>query len=119
MIVERRAIKDLPVQEFSLPIPPAPAVDRALEQDILVNWFEVAGRSLRDQRPRRQLTPVAVEITLANPKRHSEIEPRIAPLLSLLVRCGVIPAHDSTVVRSVSANWGEVEKCRLVVRRAE
>ena len=117
MRVERRRIQTPPPQIFEIPVPPHAPSEIADAQDILNDWYEAAGEALLAQRPRRHTSPIAVEVVMASPKRHADIGTRIPPLLRLLVRCGVIPTHDSTTVRSVSARWGDVERCQLILRR--
>lgn len=117
MIVQRARIKDRFAQVLVLPMPPGFVQGAKGRVENLARWGETASRMLTEQRPRRELSPVEIEITFANPTRHSEIEPRIAPVLGLLVQHGVIPTSDSTVVQKISAGWGDVDKCELVLRR--
>jgi hypothetical protein len=118
MIVQRAVIKDRLPQTIQLPMPPGSSQPGATSSENLARWCEAASRMLIEQRPRRYLSPVEIEIVFAKPKRHAEIETRIAPVLGLLVQHGVIPTSDSTVLKKISASWGDVGKCELTFRSA-
>ncbi|MBX3533386.1 MAG: RusA family crossover junction endodeoxyribonuclease [Xanthobacteraceae bacterium] len=64
--------------------------------------------------PAFSLGRVDVSIYLAMPRRPSDIDNRIKPLMDSLQRCEVIRGDDNRFVRSVRAAWSEEEsKCRL------
>jgi hypothetical protein len=116
MIVTRASLAPPDPLVLALPSPPPFAGAAPGAAAPFARWRDEAEAALKRQRLRRFSGEVEIEIVFAAPKRRSDLAARIAPLLLLLVRAGILPASDSTVVRSLRASWGNVAQCELTVR---
>lgn len=77
-------------------------------------WKDEADGALWTQSKKPISGPVNVTITLRDKGRY-DCDNKIKCLLDLLVRHGIIPDDDRTVVRRVVAQVGDVQGCEIEI----
>ncbi|WP_423415544.1 RusA family crossover junction endodeoxyribonuclease [Hyphomicrobium sp. B1] len=84
-------------------------------------WSDVAGWTIRVERPRKFLGPVSIEIRAGIPRRRRDLDNLAKPVIDALVSFDVIVDDSDQIVRAVTLAWDsnvEPEKILLVVRAA-
>ena len=69
------------------------------------DWRKEAGIALINQRPERVSGRVSITMAVQEPKRASDLDNRIKPVLDLLVEHRVIDNDDNRFVRCLQVLW--------------
>lgn len=78
-------------------------------------WKDEALACVLEQGRKAFSKPVTIAIQLCDPRRRSDVDNRIKPVLDLLVSTGIIPDDSNKFVRGVSACWGGDDPCKVII----
>ena len=80
------------------------------------SWIQEAGNEILRQRPRKVAGPVKLKFEFQEiDRRPRDISNLIKAPEDLLVKHGIIERDDNSIVRGISADWAEVEGCRVTI----
>jgi hypothetical protein len=102
----------------------SPAANRVLllpslpPQGACADWLETSARLLRRQNAPRLMGEIAITIRLEDSHPRASAAGAIAPVLALLIRCGVLQSDRAQAVRRVTAEWAPVAGVEIHLRRA-
>ena len=82
-------------------------------------WKVEAGWLLQTQDIKAFGGLVEIEILIKEPRRKTDIDNKIKPVLDLLVKNKIIDSDDNTTVRKVSAAWGGDSPCLVKIGEIE
>lgn len=80
-------------------------------------WKDAADGALWTQSRKPIIGPVSITITLQD-KGRFDVDNRTKAAIDFLVRHGIIPDDDRTVVRRVVAQVGDVQGCEIEIEPA-